>query len=463
MNKKAGRSDKMSVISFILTWLAFLIHGEIIYSQETGKLQYPSRTETVYPLHKNSFNNDGQCPERRQGGNPRKISGYQVFDGSADGYRQVDPQIAVGGEYILHGTNNGFVIYDKKGNYRQGISQSCFNNGIDPKMYYDIHNKVFVFDLWWYYDPDKKKPVNISVSETTDPTGGWNTYPVPLPDGVDGGGIAGSRKWIGYSFPGGEENTFILRTADAIAGKPLTVYHFKGSLGHPVLSQDDTNELYFFEIKGGNFVIRCIKEDANGNPFCETIADKPHQLQYINYPPPSPQKGTEQKVSSGDRNPKVIVLQNGYIWFSHAVDCDGRSAVQWHQVSVNTGDIVQTGIIKSPVTNYIQTTLAVNKNNDLLVGFQEVNENMFISPRVAFRKWSDPKGTIGNIISLGEGQGATDGLSWGDYSGSMVDGDNLIDLWTIQSITNKQGKGETVIAQVPFKKKRGFWWWLFHW
>jgi len=31
------------------------------------------------------------------------------------------------------------------------------------------------------------------------------------------------------------------------------------------------------------------------------------------------------------------------------------------------------------------------KKNDVLVGFQETNENMFISPRLAFRKAKDTK------------------------------------------------------------------------
>jgi hypothetical protein len=53
-------------------------------------------------------------------------------------------------------------------------------------------------------------------------------------------------------------------------------------------------------------------------------------------------------------------------------------------------------------------------------------------------------------VKLGEGQGATSGTSWGDYSGSVVDGDNFTDLWTIQSITDEDGKGDTIIVKVPF-------------
>ena len=440
----------MKKIMFVIP-LFFLVIN--IHAQTKYEKVYPSNTELVSPIHKVDFNNSGACPERKQGGNPQTINGYQVFNGSMDGNRQVDPQIAVGGGYVMEGSNSGLLIYDKKGNFVQGVSQKCFNNGIDPKLFFDVHNKVFVFDLWWYYDKPKTKPVNIAVSETSNPTGAWNIYPVSRTQEVDGGGIGYSKKWIAYSYPGGEENTFIMRMADAIAGKPATIYHFKGSLGHPVFTQDAIDDLYFFDIQDdGLFVIRKISEDANGKPFCQIVSSKPHKLTYVDYPPQSPQLGTAQKVSSGDRNPKNLVLQSGHIWFSQAVLCEGRSVVQWHQINIKTGNIIQTGIIKSDTTNYIQTTIAVNKKNDVLVGFQTVNEHSFISPRFAYRKAKDPLNTLRPIISMGEGKGATDGASWGDYSGSMIDGDNLLDLWTIQSIANIKGRAESLIAKLPFKK-----------
>ena len=415
-----------------------------------AKTVNPSRTETITPIRNETFNKNGTFKERRQGGNPRQVAGYLAFDGSMDGNRQVDPQIAVGGGYVLHGTNSGLIIYDKKGHFVQGVHQNCFNGGIDPKLFFDRHNGVFGFDLWKYWDEEKLKPVNISVSETSDPRGAWNTYPVSAAGGRDGGGIGYSKTWIGYSFPGGPEQTFVLKTAEAKAGVPATVYHFPGSLGHPVLTQDDTEDLYFFHVSNTHFTIRRVTDSGDGTPQSVLVASTPHGLSAVGYPPQSPQKGTEQKTSSGDRNPKNLVLQNGYLWFSQAVNHKGNSAVQWHQIRTD-GSIVQTGLISDPSTNYIQTTIAVNKNEDVLVGFQETNENMYISPRLAFRLSTDPKGQLRDIVALGEGQGATDGVSWGDYSGSVVDGDNMLDLWTIQSITDTGGKGDTVIVKVPFE------------
>ena len=420
-------------------------------SLSAAKPVEPSRTEVVAPLHKDSFRElEGKLHgQRKQGGNPRTEKGILLFDGAMDGNRQVDPQIAVGGGYVFHGTNNGFIIYDKKGNFVDGAGNNAFNGGIDPKLFYCLNNQVFGFNIWNPWDKAKLKPVNISVSESRDLTGAWNVYPVPAPDGRDGGGLGCSKQWIGYTFPGGKDRTFVFNIVDAKRGKPVTVYHFPGSLGQAALTQDNEKALYFLAIEGKDLVISRIRDRGNGTPVAEEVGRRSHGLDYVGGPPKSPQKGTEVQTASGDRNPKNLVLQGGFLWFSHTVNCEGRAAVQWHQVRLD-GSIRQTGLISDPKSSYIQTTIAVNKNLDVLVGFQETNEEMFISPRMAYRRARDPRGTLRKVVKLGEGQGATDGVSWGDYSGCVIDGDNRLDLWTVQSITDEKGKGDTVIAKAPF-------------
>lgn len=415
-----------------------------------GQAIKPVRTEIITPLHKSSFNNDGKCRVRKQGGNPRQVSGYLVFDGAADGNRQVDPQIAVGGGHILHGTNNGLVVYTKKGEFVQGVSQRCFNGGIDPKLFFDTHNRVFGFDLWNPWDKDKKKPVNISVSETDDPTGAWNTYPVPAPGGRDGGGIGYSRRWIGYTFPGGPEQTFVLKTAEARSGQPATIYHFAANFGQPVAGQDPTDDLYFVHVDRRQIIVTRVSSDPDGLPQAEQKKTA-HGWESFGWPPQSPQKGTDKRTASGDRRPKNVVLQNSHLWFSHTIRHQGRAAVRWNQVQLD-GSVVQTGLVSDPKNSFIQTTLAVNAQLDVLVGFQETGPEMFISPRFAFRKAGDKPGTLRDIVRIGEGQAATAGGAWGDYSGSVIDGDNGRDLWTIQSVADKTGRGDTVIAKVPFEK-----------
>ncbi len=403
----------------------------------------------ITPIRNETFNKKGTVKERMQGGNPRSVDGMLMFDGSADGDRQVDPQIAVGGGHILHGTNSGLIIYDKKGNFVQGVSQKAFNDGIDPKMFFDPHHRVFAFDLWVYWDKEKVKPVNISVSETANPTGAWNTYPIPAPGGVDGGAIGHSRKWLGYSFPGGSEQTFVLSMADAIAGKTAKVYHFAGSLGHPVNTQDAIDDLYFVRLTDTHIVLTRVGEER-GEPMVKQVIRAPHRFKYFGSPPQCPMMGTDLKSSSGDRNPKAIVLQSGSLWFSHTVNVEGRAGVQWHEVKLD-GTFVQSGLLSHPKNSYIQTTLAVNKRNDVLIGFQEGGPEMQISGRLAYRMAKDLKGTTRPLIKLAEGEAATKGGPWGDYSCTTMDGDNLLDLWTIQSVANAKGKSNTVIARAPIK------------
>lgn len=406
------------------------------------------RTEVVEPHRTPSIDLGGKAKERKQGGNPRELHGLLVFDGATDGYRQVDPQVAVGGGHVFTGTNSGFIVYSKEGEYLRGVNQNVFRGGIDPKVFFDPNRRVFGFDLWVYWDDAKRKPVQITMSETDDPRGAWNTYSVPAPGGVDGGAIGCSQAWVGYSFPGGPERTFVLRSDDLQAGRSAKVWHFEGSLGHPVLGQDAEDALYFLQVSDRAFTVRRVVE-RDGEAVVETMGRTEHGLSSIGFPPPSPQKGTDQLTASGDRNPKNIVLQGGYLWFSQTVRHNGRAAVQWHQIRKD-GSIVQTGLLASETSSYIQTSLAVNRNLDVLVGFQETSPEMYISPRCAWRRAPDEPGTLRPIVSLGEGQGPTDGRSWGDYSGSCMDGDDGTTLWTVQSITSREGKGHTVIARVPF-------------
>lgn len=111
---------KNSFLSVVALMLFMQANGQM-----TNDTIRPSMTEIVNPIHKVDFNNGNQCPERKQGGDPKMINGYQVFNGSMDGNRQVDPQVAVGGGYVMEATNSGLMIYNKKGEFVQGVSKNA--------------------------------------------------------------------------------------------------------------------------------------------------------------------------------------------------------------------------------------------------------------------------------------------------------------------------------------------------
>ena len=153
--------------------------------------------------------------------------------------------------------------------------------------------------------------------------------------------------------------------------------------------------------------------------------------------------------------PELILRSMNDTYRPLVVWVDGDASLIGRIDEVAADDSFDVGVTVRPKrrnkkTSYINAGVLFFKNNDVLVGFQEAGPDMFISPRFAFRRAGDPKGKLREIVKLGEGRGATDGVSWGDYSGSTIDGDNLTDLWTIQSITDDKGKGDTIIVKVPF-------------
>jgi hypothetical protein len=325
-------------------------------------------------------------------------------------------------------------------------------DGIDPKLFFDIHNQFFAIDFYHYYDQPKKKPVNISVSASSDPTKGWHTYAVSLPTAEDGGGLGYSKKWLAYTYPEVEKgSTILLSSADAKSGKPTKVYHFDNDFGQPAFGQDALDDIYFLQVNDTIFTLHKITTDADNVPYVAKIWEKTHGLEYVASPPPSPQKGTATTVSSGDRNPKNLVIQGGYLWFAHTINYEGRAAVQWHQIRLTDGETMQTGVIEKENSNYIQATIAVNKNLDVLVGFQETNADMYVSPSFVYRKNTDPNGEMREVITVEKGtdnygDGSEKNVPWGDYSGSILDGDNLTDLWTVQNIMkSKKAVGNRIV------------------
>jgi hypothetical protein len=362
---------------------------------------------------------------------------------------QIDPQIAVGGNYVLHASNAGVSIYDKQGNLKQASGLNCFTkstDAFDPKLFFDYTNKFFGFGVWDGYNDAQKKPMRLMFSQTDNPTQAWNIYSIPANDGKDGGSIGYGKKWIIYAYT--ENLNLILNASDCKKGKPTKIYKFKTALGQPVFNQDN-GASYAFDVDMDKraFVLKRIDE-KKAVPFITIVWAAPNESTFTEMPEFSPQAGTDVLVSSGDFHPKNAVIQNNTLWFTHDVKDNDHSAIEWFQLSLEDGSVMQKGLISKEGTNYIHPTIAVNKRGDMAIGFQETNADMYISVRATYRLDADEVGTTRKVINVEEGDSPYNDKSnkeiqqaWGDYSGSVVDGDNGLDFWFSQSIAkdNKVG------------------------
>ena len=155
-------------------------------------------------------------------------------------------------------------------------------------------------------------------------------------------------------------------------------------------------------------------------------------------------------------------MQRFCLWFAHTIflpagSSPTRSAVQWWQLNP-TGGLTQFGRIEDTTGSnyYAFPSIAVNKFNDVLIGFSRYSSNQYVSANYAFRAFNDPPNTMQTERSFKAGEdsywkqqsGTPVRNRWGDYSATCIDPVNDNDFWTVQeystphvgSLTNFSGR-----------------------
>jgi uncharacterized repeat protein (TIGR01451 family) len=116
-----------------------------------------------------------------------------------------------------------------------------------------------------------------------------------------------------------------------------------------------------------------------------------------------------------------------------------RAAVQWWQLST-AGAIQQRGRIddSTAATFHAFPSIAVNANSDVLIGYSRFSASQYASANYSFRLSGEPANTLQSDAVLKAGEGpyyktfSGTRNRWGDYSSTVVDPANDLDMWTIQ-------------------------------
>lgn len=120
------------------------------------------------------------------------------------------------------------------------------------------------------------------------------------------------------------------------------------------------------------------------------------------------------------------------------------SAVQFWEVTPSGARAQQAQIVDPDlVKSYAYPSIAVNSRHDVLVGFTRFGADQYPSAGYAFRAGADPRNQFREGQELKSGEGRFDRtitrvnnrppvISWGDYSSTVVDPANDVDLWTLQ-------------------------------
>jgi len=204
------------------------------------------------------------------------------------------------------------------------------------------------------------------------------------------------------------------------------------------------------------------------------------QRQQFSYAP------SGNRIMANDSRIQNVVLRNGRLWAAHTVMVaaaptapgvavgsaatpDVKSAVQWWEIdpTQEPGVVIlpalQAGRVVDPTADNCHNgssgertgctsanqvgqffsfpTIAVNKNNEVLIGFSMASAFTFPNGGYVYRAPTDPVDTTRDPVvfragqatySLGSGSGTARQNRWGDYSATMVEPTNDTDFWTTQ-------------------------------
>jgi hypothetical protein len=142
------------------------------------------------------------------------------------------------------------------------------------------------------------------------------------------------------------------------------------------------------------------------------------------------------------------VFRNGNIYYTQSIGLPATGtthySVQWSRINTN-GDWQEGARVDDPTatqTNggkwYSYPSIAVNKHNDVLLGYSQFASNQYPSAGYSFHFRADAAGTMRDPVIYKAGEdyyNKTFGSGrnrWGDYSATQVDPSNDRDMWTLQ-------------------------------
>lgn len=407
-----------------------------------------------------------------------------------------DTHGAVGPNHVMTVLNSQIRIQNKTGGVLTTTTLNAFwatvapSGGVfDPKVLYDPYANRWLFTSC-VGARSASSGVLVGVSQTSDPTGNWLLYNVQADasgmNWADYPSFGFNKDWVVaslnmYTNAGDANNgtrTFVLRKSAIFAGTlGGIVFSRAGTDGFtitPAITYSSTEPtLYFLSTWNGNsggsgFLRLYTLTGAVGAEVFTTTSVFPNSggRTWDAFSPPNfaTQFGTGTGIMTNDNRMQNVVFRNGSLWAAHGIftpsGAIARSAVQWWEINPSTGGVTQIGRVEDTAGGgnfYAFPSIAVNQNNDVLVGYAAFSSSTFAAGAYSFRAAADTPGTLRDSAVLKAGLGCyvkTFGGTnnrWGDYSNTVVDPSDDTNFWTVQEFadtptgqcTNNSGRWST--------------------
>jgi hypothetical protein len=388
------------------------------------------------------------------------------FAGMEGQFTVPDTMGTVGPQHVVTALNNAIRIQDRSGRVLGTMDDEAFwSSGgtryhYDPRALYDHARNRWVIVA--AYREENDAGIAVAVSRTGDPTGSWERRRFRTIPG----------NWVDYPTVGLNEQSLsvAMLSVDDDGEDRLVIYVFDkgtlyalpagtvtanyitappGTLMPVVVYGTNQTGTYFVQAVPYGNSVRIYRESPSA---LVEIATVPARQSWSEFTPLLPQLGTGVRISPEDTRVTNAVLRNGALWFAQTVFLPAaqatRSAIQWWKVSLD-GRLLDFGRIDDPsgAVSYCFPSIAVNRNNDVVIGFSQISAASYPTAGYAVRSALDPPGTFRPSVVLKHGDAPYGDARWGDYSATVIDPDDVT-FWTVQEY-----------AKTPVGGPRwGVWW-----
>ncbi|MBG88287.1 MAG: hypothetical protein CMO80_15475 [Verrucomicrobiales bacterium] len=393
-----------------------------------------------------------------------------------------DAAAAVGTNHLMIAANSQIVIQDRGGNTIQTVNLIDFWQGFvgvngrvfSPKLLYDSSSNRWVMTTCANPGtPDSR--ILLAATLSDDPTQSWVRYSIDVDTNAQAqfwgetSGLGYNDEWVvatknirniifgGFSF----SRLYIFDKSAIYQGLGLgtnefaEVNEFTTPNIVPAVSHDSSPGVEYFLANGAgndglnNGFLRMFRLTEVSNIFTLSQLPSPTIDNPWSDAPNAgdadfaPQTNTLNRVWNGDSRIQNVVLRNGSLWAAQTVFLPSgaatRSSAQWWEINPNS-TVIQLGRVDD--TNgfrfYAFPSIAVNRNNDVLLGYSSFSPVTHPSASYSFRFGSDPANTLQPEVVYRDGSAPyykpdfTGRNLWGRYSSTVIDPNTDQDMWTLQ-------------------------------
>lgn len=406
------------------------------------------------------------------------VTGFQAI---IDDNTAIPPgtQGAVGPNHVMTTLNSQVRIQDKSGTVLSTVPLNSFFSSqtnasgapfstFDPHLCYDPIGSRWVLAV----AADAQLPtaaILVAASQTSDPTGNWNFISIRIdPGGANWAyspALGMNKDWIVVtanlftvstsSFV--NASIYVINKAQLYAGTSVTTSTFTDASGaytlQPAVTFDPAlSTIYLLDSWNGNsggvgsVRISTITGPVGSETFTagKFYPKAPSPWDYGAVSVILPQAGDAHLIDAGNDSIANCVYRNGSLWCAQTVFLPAvsptRTAAQWWQIDPATGNVQQFGRVDDPsgVKFYAYPAIAVNRNNDALLGYSSFSATQYPSASYSFRYGTDTVNTMRASTVFKAGEAKYYKISsgtvnrWGDYSSTVVDPADDLTLWTLQ-------------------------------